>query len=102
MALAVSANGTPLVAEAVRPRWSLRILAAVVSGLLLSASFPSIDMEPLAWIGLVPLLLAGRGLRPRRAFAIGWLGGLVFYLATTYWVAYTISNYTAVPMPLAV
>ncbi len=95
MAVAVSANGAPLVAVALRPRWSLRILLA-------SAAFPSIDLEPLAWIGLVPLLLAARGLRPRRAFAVGWLGGLVFFLATTYWVAYTISNYTAVPMVLAV
>jgi apolipoprotein N-acyltransferase len=102
MAVAVSANGALLVATAVRPRFGLRIVLAVVSGLLLSASFPSIDLEPLAWIGLVPLLLAARGLRPRLAFAVGWLGGLVFFLATTYWVAYTIANYTAVPMVLAV
>src|SRR5207247_3947637 len=31
-----------------------------------------------------------------------WLAGFVFYLATVYWVAYTITRYTAVPFALAV
>ena len=75
---------------------------AVVSGLLLAASFPSLDVEPLAWIGLVPLLFASRGLGIGGAFAIGWLGGLVFYLGTVYWIAYTIVHYTAVPLVAAV
>src|SRR5439155_930762 len=67
----------------------------------LAASFPAPDLEPLAWIGLVPLLVAARGLRPGAAFRIGWLGGFVFYLATVYWVAYTIGSYTTVPLAVA-
>jgi len=101
-ALALGPNGGPAAAVAPGGRPAVRVLLAVASGLLLGAAFPALDLEPLAWVGLVPLLLAGRGLRPRAAFGVGWLGGLVFYLATVYWVAYTITRYAAVPMPLAV
>src|SRR5207249_2788370 len=49
---------------------------------------------------LRPRALGGRG--AGAAFRVGWLGGFVFYLATVYWVAYTITNYTAVPFVVAV
>jgi len=102
MAVAVGSDGTPMVAVAERPwRPGTRPLLAAASGVLLAASFPTPDLEPLAWIGLVPLLVAARGLRPGAAFRIGWLGGFVFYLATVYWVAYTIANFTAVPFAVA-
>src|SRR6185295_416353 len=31
----------------------------------------------------------------------GWLGGIVFYLVTIYWIAYTIARYTAVPFAVS-
>ena len=100
--LAVGSDGTPMVAVAERPwRPGTRPLLAAASGVLLAASFPTPDLEPLAWIGLVPLLVAARGLRPGAAFRLGWLGGFVFYLATVYWVAYTIASYTAVPFAVS-
>src|SRR5439155_1735861 len=76
MAVAVGSNGAAAVAVAERHRRrGMRVLLAVASGMLLGASFPSLDLEPLAWIGLVPLLLAVAGLRPRAAFGVGWLAG---------------------------
>jgi apolipoprotein N-acyltransferase len=103
MAVAIGRNGAPAVAVAEQPwRPGPRRLLAVTSGLLLSAAFPSLDLEPLAWVGLVPLLMAANGLRPRAAFGVGWLGGVTFYLATCYWVAYTINRYTTVPVAVAV
>src|SRR5438067_1455514 len=98
--VAVSSNGVKVAAAEQPGRGGF--LLAVAGGLLLAASFPALDLEPLAWVGLVPLLVAARGRRPRAAFALGWTGGLVFYLATVYWVAYTITHYTAVPLPLAI
>jgi len=92
------------VAEAETPRpqpWLVHLLAAVASGLMLAASLPSLDLAGLAWVGLVPLLLVTRGDSLRSAFFTGWLGGLVFYLATTYWVVHTIGHYTALPVPVA-
>ena len=98
--VAVSSNGVKVAAAEQPGRGGF--LLAVAGGLLLAASFPALDLEPLAWVGFVPLLVAARGRRPRAAFALGWTGGLVFYLATVYWVAYTITHYTAVPLPLAI
>ncbi len=75
--------------------------SAAVAGLALSAAMPSLDWTPLAWVGLVPLLWAIRGRSPGRAFRLGWLAGVAFWLATTYWIVHTIGHYTAVPVPVA-
>ena len=72
---------------------SARGLAAV-SGALLALAFPMIDWGPLAWIALVPLLWASLGRGPRAAFRAGWIAGVVFFLATLYWLVLTIGTYT--------
>jgi apolipoprotein N-acyltransferase len=97
----VGTNGVAatVLAPVARPR--LRLVLAALSGLTLAAAFPKLDLEPLAWIGLVPLLVAIEGVRPRTAFRFGWFSGLVFYLATVYWVVHTISAYSSVPQSLA-
>ena len=100
--VSLSRNGGPAVAVARHPRRAARAGLAVASGLVLAAAFPPVDLEFLGWVGLVPLLLACRGLGPRAAFAIGFLGGGVFYVAIVYWVAHTISAYSAIPVALAV
>ena len=49
MAVAVGSDGTPMVAVAERPwRPGARALLAAASGVLLAASFPACDLEPLA------------------------------------------------------
>ncbi|MCW5889918.1 MAG: apolipoprotein N-acyltransferase [bacterium] len=97
--------GGPLVAQLETPvpdgRWR-RLAYAAGSGLLLSASFPSLDVTPLAWIGLVPLLLATHGRSVRSAFALGWVAGMTFFLATCYWIVHTISHYTPLPTVVCV
>jgi apolipoprotein N-acyltransferase len=67
---------------------------AAVSGALLASAFPIIDGGPLAWIALVPLLLAALGRGAGAAFRAGWVGGFVFFLATLYWLVLTIGTYT--------
>jgi apolipoprotein N-acyltransferase len=100
--LAVSSEEARVaLAEAAWPPWRMRILFAVASGVLLVLAFPKVDWEPLAWVGLVPLLVAVRGVRPRRAFLLGWLSGIVFYVGTCYWVVHTIDHYTALPTVVA-
>jgi len=88
-------------AEAAWPPWPMRILFALVSGVLLAASFPKLDFEPLAWVGLIPLLVAVRGVQPFRAALLGWLSGITFYVCTCYWVVHTIDHYTALPTIVA-
>jgi apolipoprotein N-acyltransferase len=77
-----------------------RVLA-LGAGAALAASMPSLDWTPLAWVGLVPLVWAVEGRGPARAFRLGWLTGVAFWLCTTYWIVHTIGHYTAVPMPVA-
>ncbi|HJQ75072.1 MAG TPA: apolipoprotein N-acyltransferase, partial [Gaiellaceae bacterium] len=100
--VAIGSDGAAVATAERSSRRGGRAALAVASGLLLAAAFPTLDLEPLAWVGLVPVLVAAAGLRPAPAFAVGWVAGFVFYLATTYWVAYTITRYTAVPLPVAV
>jgi apolipoprotein N-acyltransferase len=103
-AVLVGSNGAAqvAVAEPVHPGLGWRAALAIASGLLLASAFPTMDWEPLAWFGLVPLLSAIRGRSAAHAFRLGWLTGFVFYLATTYWVGYTIRHYTSLPMPIVI
>ena len=78
------------------------LVAAAASGALLALSLPSYDLWPLAWFGLVPLLLAIRGRTPAGAFGVAWVGWLVFSLLALYWIAPTISNFTSISRPLSI
>jgi apolipoprotein N-acyltransferase len=99
----VGANGSTEVTVAVaeEPRGRFGVPLAALSGLCLAASLPSPEIAPLAWIGLVPLLLALRGRSLRAAFGLGWVTGTVFFLATCYWIIHTIGHYTNLPVLLA-
>jgi apolipoprotein N-acyltransferase len=69
----------------------LRLLAAPVSGALLAAAFPALDLGPLALVALVPLLLATETVRPRTAAALGYLAGLTFFGLHLLWIAQFLS-----------
>ncbi len=60
---------------------------SLLSGFLLVLSFPKFDLEVLAWVALVPLLLAIRGKRAREAFLLSFLTGSVFFAGLLYWIA---------------
>ncbi len=74
---------------------------AGIAGLLLAASFPVIDSGVLAWIGLVPLLLALRGRTPKQAFWLSGLTGIVYFAGTIYWVTNSVYVYGHLPLLLA-
>jgi apolipoprotein N-acyltransferase len=73
----------------VRP--ALRLLAAPVSGALLAAAFPALDLGPLALVALVPLLLVVETARPRQAAALGYVAGLTFFGLHLLWIAQFLS-----------
>jgi apolipoprotein N-acyltransferase len=75
---------------------------ALGSGVALALAFPLVDASPLAWVALVPLLWVALGRGEGTAFRTGWIAGFAFFLATLYWIVYTISHYTALPPPVAV
>ena len=68
-------------------------LLATVSAGLLALAFPTADIGGLAFIALVPLLVAIRGEPPARAFWWGSLAGLLFYLLSISWVTRTMTTY---------
>lgn len=64
-----------------------RFALALTSGGLLSLAYVYPYCFVLAWIGLVPLLLALRGAGRRESYALGVAMGLALYVGSTYWVA---------------
>jgi len=67
---------------------SLRTFVVVAaSGLALTLAFPETDLAPLAWIALVPLLLACRSASPARAAALGGTFGLAFFGSLLIWIS---------------
>jgi apolipoprotein N-acyltransferase len=75
-----------------RKRWILTTL----SGLLLSLSFPPSPFTPLAFIGLVPLLMADESLRTqfggaqrRKIFSLAFNTFFIWNICTTWWVLNT-------------
>ena len=78
------------------------MLLAAVSGLLLTASFPKIGLDWLAWFALVPLLAALANLSARESFRMGFIAGLVHYMTLLYWVVPVMRTYGYLPWYLSV
>jgi apolipoprotein N-acyltransferase len=88
------------------------VLLALLSGVLLALSFPRFGNPAFAWIALVPLLIAisgwhGRpgdlpGRPPRRAFLLGLLAGLVYFIGTIYWTGTVVATFGGLATPVAI
>ena len=61
------------------------VLLALLSALLLTLSFPRLDLQFLAWVALVPLLLALHGNSPLAAFCLSFITGVGFFIGISYW-----------------
>ena len=92
-----------------------RLGALVLTGLLGAAAFPiafpfgprrelfaSGVLEPLAFVCLVPMLLAIRRLSPWRAFAAGLLAGMVFFTGAFWWVNVAMVTFGGMPNWLSI
>ncbi len=87
--MAAARAGVPTPAEA-----SL----VIGSALLLILSFPNFELVPLAWVGLVPLLVVtAQPLKAPRALVLGWLWGMVFFYGTCWWLTYPMIHYAHIP-----
>lgn len=76
---------------------------AALSAWLLIFSFPNFDFSILAWLALVPLLVAVARRRPHvgRAFALGWAVGTIFFYISCYWLTYSMIHYGGIPAWIA-
>ncbi len=82
-------------------RWA-RAAAIVVGAALYALALPPWDVECLAWLALVPLLLVARVLPARRAFAYGVVYGCACPWAIGPWLAQAMARYFALGLPLGV
>ena len=69
-------------------------LLPIISGILLSFSFPLADIQIAAWFALVPLLLSLTD-GSSGSFYKGFITGLVFYISSIYWVVNAMFYYGA-------
>jgi apolipoprotein N-acyltransferase len=101
---------------------------ALLSGVLLALSFPKFGHPAFAWIALAPLFIAlagwrrvppagaralngadelgpmsaeGQGVTSQRAFTLGLITGIVYFVGTTYWTGEVLQQFGGVPMALA-
>ena len=70
---------------------------AVVSGVLIALSFPNAGLAFLAWIALIPLLIALEGTSARTAFRIGCTCGLSAYAMILYWINIVATQFGHLP-----
>lgn len=85
-------------------KFKTSLAAAVISGVLLCFSFPTVlfgwhapQMGWLGWVALVPLLLAVRRAEPRRAFLLTFATGVVAYSGSLYWLYRALHTYGKMP-----
>jgi apolipoprotein N-acyltransferase len=71
---------------------------AFLSGLLLVLSFPTVNLFPLAWIALIPLLIFLYDKDRWTAFKAGGCFGLVYFFGTLNWIYHSIHFYGAIPL----
>ena len=70
------------------------ILLGVSSGALLVLSLPKPDLYALAWLALIPLLVAiARSATYSIAAAAGYSAGFAFFAGTFYWITETMIIY---------
>lgn len=76
---------------------SCRFFLALLSGFLLTCSFPNINGSFVVWFALAPLLVSISNVSPAKGFILGFLTGFFHYLSLLYWVVYTTKVYGHLP-----
>jgi apolipoprotein N-acyltransferase len=82
--------------------YKIKIALAILSGLLLTGSFPNLNFNWLAWFAFVPLLISLRDQPLKESFYLGFLTGLTHYLTLVYWLIHTMRTYGHLPLFLSV
>lgn len=85
----VQTPAAPAASRSFAGRWWGKLLLLLASTVLLDLSFAPFDQFYLAFVALVPWLIVVRHSRSARtAFFWGWVGGVMFFDANMWWLAY--------------
>ncbi len=102
MASRAKPASTKIRAASLEPLVRLSLLATASSGLLLVLAFPKFNLLPLAGVALLPMLVAtAKEPSAWRRFAGGYLGGLMFFGGTCYWMYNVQRDYGDLSVPAA-
>lgn len=87
-------------------RWAgnkawIALALSVLAGTMEFVGFVGFGIFPLAWIALVPVLVAVRGEPLKRAFLYGMVFGTIAHAGGYYWVAQMLEQFGGLPAPLA-
>jgi apolipoprotein N-acyltransferase len=77
-------------------------LLAIASGVLIALSFPNAGLSFLAWIALIPLLIALEGASARTAFRLGFTCGISAYAIILYWINIVVTHYGHLPWVVSI
>jgi apolipoprotein N-acyltransferase len=73
---------------------------AFLCGFLYFLAFPGMNAWPLAFVAMVPLVVALRGQAPRRALALGWVAGFTMTMCGFYWLLEMLRVFSGFGTPL--
>jgi len=79
-----------------------KLLLALLSGFMLTASFPPSPFYFLAWFALAPLLKSLETETPMAALRLGFAAGLAHSLTLIYWVIIVMGHYGHLPLLVSV
>ena len=80
----------------------IAFLLASATALLTAAPSFYEALWPLAWVALVPLLVALRAVSPKRALLLGWWAETLMYWVGFYWLIGTMVRFGFIAVPLSV
>ena len=83
-------EATPIKSPIINSYWA-RLGLSTLSGVLIALSMPNFDIWPLAWVALVPLLIALEGQPGKRKFLISLPFGLIWSIAVHNWYPFIFS-----------
>jgi apolipoprotein N-acyltransferase len=79
-----------------------RGLLSIASGILIALSFPNPSLSFLAWVALIPLLIALEDSSPQTAFRIGLTCGITGYAFILYWLNIVFVRYGHLPWSVSI
>ena len=79
----------------------MRVIVALVGGVFFRAGVANWDLWWVGFFEWVPWLWAIDGLRPRRAFCVGYISGILAIFMGYFWMTSLMTNFAGLPLPTA-
>jgi len=73
---------------------------AALTGVLYFVGYPGVDIWPLSFVALVPLIIALRGQKTKRCTGLGWVAGMGMTMCGFYWLREMLVTFSQLPEPV--